>query len=143
MARAPVCVRSFAVGAVRRNHSGRQTVYAPSVFAENPTINREEYLAQIKASCPSDPELLRAWVEGDWAIARGAYFAGVLDEGRNVIDPWRTIQARDRFERLSLFERKQIAKKKGAGYSWEHYLPHDFGVRAPSVTYLVARSPGR
>jgi hypothetical protein len=122
--------------------SSRQTVYAPSVFTENPTINRDEYLAQLKASCPSDPELLRAWVEGDWAIARGAYFAGVLDEGRNAIEPWQTVSARDTFSRLSLFERKQIAKRKGAGYGWEFYLAHDFGVSAPSVTYLVARSPG-
>ena len=123
-------------------NSGRKTVYAPSVFTENPTIHRKEYLSQLKASCPSDPELLRAWVEGDWAIARGAYFGGVIEENRNAIGPWNTLHASSTFAHLSLFERKQIAKQKGAGYGWEYYLAHDFGVSAPSVTYLVARSPG-
>lgn len=122
--------------------SGREWVYAPSVFTENPTINQDEYLSQLKASCPTDPELLRAWIEGDWAVARGAYFGSVIEEKRNAIDPWSSVSCPDPFRHLSLWQRNQVAKGFGAGCGWEYFLAHDFGVSAPSVTYIVARSPG-
>lgn len=99
--------------------SGRLFVYAPSTFDGNRFIDREQYAEQLRSSCPDDEELYRAWTTGDWAIARGAYFASVLDEGRNAIDPWQAIPR-----------------------GWTSYLAHDFGSSAPSVTYIVAQSPG-
>lgn len=99
--------------------SKRMFVYAPSTFAGNHFIDREQYDAQLVSSCPGDPELLRSWRDGDWAIARGAYFASVLDEARNAVDPWQEIPR-----------------------GWLTYLTHDFGSTAPSVTYIVAKSPG-
>lgn len=99
--------------------SGRQWVYAPSTFAENPFMDSNAYRQQLMSSCPEDDELLRAWLEGDWAIARGAYFSSVIAENRNAVDNWEAVP-------------------KG----WDVYLAHDFGSTAPSVTYLVARSPG-
>ena len=103
--------------------SKRTWVYAPSTFLDNPFIDQDEYLRQLESSCPSDPELLRAWLEGDWAVARGAYFAAVLDEKRNAVDAWTT-------------------PPKHHGEPWDAYLAHDFGSSAPSVTYVVAESPG-
>ena len=44
------------------NSSGRQWVYAPSRFTDNPFIDQQEYRQQLEASCPTDPELLRAWI---------------------------------------------------------------------------------
>lgn len=99
--------------------SGRSWVYAPSTFAGNQFIDREQYGGQLRSSCPDDLELLRAWTEGDWTIARGAYFASVLDESRNAVAPWDAVP-------------------KG----WTTYLAHDWGSTAPSATYLVAVSPG-
>jgi len=99
--------------------SGRPWVYAPSTFAGNQFIDREQYAEQLRSSCPDDQELLRAWMEGDWTIARGAYFASVMDEARNAVDPWQTIP-----------------------HGWTTYLTHDFGSSAPSATYIVAKSPG-
>ncbi|MDE2135495.1 MAG: phage terminase large subunit [Alphaproteobacteria bacterium] len=103
--------------------SKRTWVYAPSTFSENQFIDRDQYRDQLESSCPHDPELLRAWVEGDWTVSRGAYFASVLDEKRNAIDPWQAIPTR------------------GWGM-WENYLAHDFGSSAPSATYVVVKSPG-
>jgi len=103
--------------------SKRQWAYAPSTFAGNTFIDREGYRDQLESSCPNDPELLRAWIDGDWAVNRGAYFASVLDEDRNAFDPWDAIP--DNF-----------------GRPWDTYLAHDFGSSAPSATYLVAVSPG-
>jgi hypothetical protein len=103
--------------------SQRDFVYAPSTFLNNPFIDQSQYRKQLEASCPSDPELLRAWLEGDWTIARGAYFAGCLDEQRNAVPTWPAIPT-------------------CRGERWATYLAHDFGSSAPSVTYLVAKSPG-
>ena len=90
-----------------------------SLFTANPFIDQEAYRKQLAASCPSDPELLRAWLEGDWAVARGAFFASVIDESRNAVATWPFIPE-----------------------DWDAYLAHDFGSSAPSVTYVVAKSPG-
>jgi hypothetical protein len=103
--------------------SKRNWIYAPSTFSGNHFIDVDQYRDQLESSCPSDPELLRAWVHGDWAVNRGAYFASVIDEGRNAVEPWSEIP-------------------KHHGEKWETYLAHDFGSSAPSATYIIAKSPG-
>jgi len=105
------------------DQSGRPFVYAPSMFVDNPFIDQAQYRKQLESSCPSDPELLRAWLEGDWTVARGAYFGAVLDEKRNAVATWPAIPTY-------------------RGEPWETYLTHDFGSSAPSATYIVAKSPG-
>lgn len=99
--------------------SKRTWVYCPSTYMDNPHLDRDQYRAQLESSCPSDPELLRAWLGGDWSISRGAYFGAALDEHRNAIAAWPWIPA-----------------------GWDRYLAHDFGVSAPSVTFVCAVSPG-
>ena len=98
--------------------SKRTWVYAPSTFDGNQFIDRNQYRDQLEAACPSDPELLRAWLHGDWAVNRGAYFAACLEESRNAIEPWSNAP------------------------DWDCWIAHDFGSSAPSVTYLLAQSPG-
>ncbi len=112
--------------------SKRTWVYAPSTFDGNQFIDREQYRDQLEGACPSDPELLRAWLTGDWAVNRGAYFASVLEEDRVAVEPWGTIPEFEIWE-------------PGHGWvlrKWDHWLAHDFGSTAPSVTYLVVKSPG-
>lgn len=106
--------------------SKKKWVYAPSTFLDNPFIDQDEYKKQLEASCPSDPELLRAWLEGDWTVARGAYFASVISEDRNAVDPWPGPPEKSRI----LYN------------DWDLFLAHDYGSSAPSVTYMVAWSPG-
>ena len=105
--------------------SKRDWIYAPSTYLDNPFIDQAEYRNQLEASCPSDPELLRSWLTGDWTVARGAYFSAVIDENRNAIDPWQSLPV-DQY----------------APGQWDYYLAHDFGSSAPSCTYVVAKSPG-
>lgn len=99
--------------------SKRTFVYCPSTFAGNNLIDTEQYRDQLQASCPDDPELLRAWTDGDWTVARGAYFSSSLEESRNAVEPWDSIPE-----------------------GWRTHLAHDFGSAAPSVTFLCATSPG-
>jgi len=107
----------------------RQWVYAPSTYLDNPFIDQQEYKDQLKASCPSDPELLRAWLQGDWSVSRGAFFASVISEKANAIEPWEEIP-------LTNGGWNNPQKK------WEHWLAHDYGSSAPSVTYVMVKSPG-
>jgi len=103
--------------------SKREWIYAPSTFDGNQFIDTAQYKDQLESACPHDPELLRAWQVGDWSVCRGAYFASVLDESRNAVEPWQEIP-------------------KHHGKRWETFLCHDFGSSAPSATYIVAQSPG-
>lgn len=107
------------------DQSERTFVYCPSTYLDNSFIDQGEYKKQLKASLPADPELLAAWLKGDWSVARGAYFASVISEKRNATDQWNELPNRP-------FENKK----------WRHWLAHDYGSAAPSVTYLLAESPG-
>lgn len=108
--------------------SDRQWVYAPSTYQDNDALDQEQYRSQLRAACPTDPELLKAWLTGDWAIARGAYFGSVIDESRNAVECW---------EKLP-----DVGYLAPRGTIWEYYLCHDYGSSAPSVTYIVGKSPG-
>jgi hypothetical protein len=105
--------------------SQREWVSCPSTYRDNPFIDQEAYRQQLAAACAGDPELLEAWLSGNWAIARGAFFAGALDEGRNLVEPW---------DRLPV-----PWTRRG---EWRYFISMDYGFDAPSVVYLVAKSPG-
>lgn len=115
--------------------TGSQFVTVNSTYKDNPYIDRERYAKNLMASCSTDPELAKAWLNGDWSIIRGAYFSSVIDEARNMIEPWKELPPKTRFDPLGHCE-------YGYHDPWEYYLAHDFGVSAPSVTYLCAESPG-
>ncbi|WP_100259711.1 phage terminase large subunit [Qipengyuania seohaensis] len=100
-------------------HSGGLCVHAPSTYLDNPHLDEEDYRRQLQAACAGDDDLFRAWTEGDWSVARGAFFAGCLSPDRCALDPWQEIP-------------------KG----WKAWIAHDFGTASPSATYVMARSPG-
>jgi hypothetical protein len=98
---------------------GQSWVYAPSIFTDNPHLDFDDYRRQLESATSTDPELRKAWLTGDWNIARGAFFAGVLGE-KNKVEEW---------------EPRRY-------WNFHLYLGHDYGSSAPSVTYIVARSLG-
>lgn len=116
-------------------NSERTFVSCPSTYKMNPFIDQDAYKKQLKASLPTDEELLKAWLNGDWSVARGAYFSTVLSEKRNAIDPLPGMPLQSGgFEPA----RPGISSRK----PWEHWLAFDYGSSAPSVCYIMARSPG-
>jgi hypothetical protein len=65
---------------------GHQCVYIPSKITDNRILlqNDPGYIGRLKL-CGS-PELVRAWLEGDWSACEGAYFPEFSVE-RHVIPP--------------------------------------------------------
>lgn len=110
-------------------YTGREVVRCPSTYKDNPFIDQAAYLEQLRAATPDDPELFRAYSEGDWTIKRGAFFAGCLEEERNAFGPWNPLEFRT-----------WRAQHRDQG--WYYFLAHDFGVSAPSCTYVVGMSGG-
>ncbi len=104
--------------------SGRQFINCPSTYRDNEHLDQGSYAAQLAAACATDPELLKAWDGGDWTIARGAYFSAVLDQSRVLVESWPN----------------DFARKSERG--WKLFISHDFGVSAPSVTFVCAKSLG-
>jgi hypothetical protein len=65
------------------NDLNRDRVYIPSRVSDNKHVGAE-YVASIMQS--GSPELVRAWLEGDWNVIAGAFFPE-FDMGRHVIAP--------------------------------------------------------
>ena len=101
--------------------TNRTTIYAPSTYKDNPFIDQAAYESQLRAAASHDPELLKAWLSGDFNIVRGAFFEGVLDEERNMLKAW-----------------PYDFDKNGFKLS----LAYDHGSSAPAVCYLTAESEG-
>lgn len=108
--------------------TGRTWIYAPSTLADNPHLG-EDYQRQLEAATAGDLEMRRAWIEGDWNVSAGSYFAACLsDRSALEVDPW-------------LPESNGL--KRWAFYRpFEPYLAYDHGVSAPAVCYVAVRSAG-
>jgi hypothetical protein len=101
---------------------GETWVNAPSTFRDNPHLDGDAYERRLRAAVSGDEALLHAWIEGDWDIARGAFFGDVWAPSIHVLPidfrpPW------------------AIRGNKTA-------LGFDYGLAAPSVALLGVRTPG-
>ena len=126
--------------------TGATFVTAPSTLSDNPHLSGD-YSNQIQAATTADPELQKAWLHGDWNIARGAFFGQVFDTQRNVIDGWTHLPGSNAMEGLTPAQqrlRMTNAAELGVrpNYGWEFYIAGDHGSSAPAWFGLMARSPG-
>jgi hypothetical protein len=62
----------------------RERVFIPSLLSNNKYLGAE-YVANLQMS--GSPELVRAWLEGDWSIIAGAYFPE-FSIAKHVIKPF-------------------------------------------------------
>jgi hypothetical protein len=105
---------------------GETWVWVPSTLKDNPH-NGAAYEKRIRNST-TDPDLVRAWIEGDWNIRRGAYFGDVLSE-----KDWSQGGSR-----ISIKPEQPDFNIK----NHERFITLDWGGSAPSAAYLVLRSRG-
>lgn len=118
----------------------RTFVNCPSTYKDNPFIDQKQYQNQLEASLSTDKELLKAWLNGDWSVARGAFFASVLDEDSNAVGPFREMPESQRPVKWS-----EVGLGIEGEYfwnQWPHWIAFDYGSNAPSVCYIIVQSPG-
>lgn len=67
--------------------TGLERVYIPARVSDNTALmdNDPSYIARLRAS--GSPELVRAWLEGDWSVVTGAFFPE-FSLTRHVIAPF-------------------------------------------------------
>jgi len=70
---------------IRDPATGLERIFIPSRVDNNAFIDIEAYKQRLRAS--GSPELVRAWLEGDWSVALGAFFDCWSSE-RHVIAPF-------------------------------------------------------
>lgn len=121
----------------RDEATGRTFVYAPSTLSDNPHIDQDSYRRQLEAACTFDDALLRAWVYGDWAAMRGAFFAGALSE-KCAMPAMEPEEVAGHFGRHhSHFDGPFMTKTYTGGLM--PGLSLDYGYSAPSVMLLAAK----
>jgi phage terminase large subunit len=91
----------------------------PSTYKDNGAINQDEYLKSLTSATANDADLRKAYILGDWNIARGAFFGSVLDKSRSQVPPVQSLLG-----------------------GWSVFLSMDYGTAAPCAIYLMAESPG-
>jgi len=75
----------------------KQRIFIPGRITDHNLLG-PEYIANLQMS--GSPELVRAWLEGDWDVVAGAYFPE-FSRGRHVLEPidfpadWRRFTATD------------------------------------------------
>jgi hypothetical protein len=71
-------------------------IFIPARLSDNPALlaNDPTYINRLKAS--GSPELVRAWLEGDWNVIEGAFFPEFTTK-RHVIRPFRIPEYWTRF----------------------------------------------
>jgi hypothetical protein len=67
--------------------TGLTRVFIPAKLSDNPALLRHDpgYVNRLRAS--GSPELVRAWLDGDWDVIEGAFFPE-YDKRRHVIQPF-------------------------------------------------------
>jgi Terminase large subunit, T4likevirus-type, N-terminal len=68
--------------------TGLTRIFIAAKVTDNPALlkNDPRYIDRLKAS--GSPELVRAWLDGDWDVVEGAFFPE-FDKQRHVIAPFR------------------------------------------------------
>ena len=120
------CVRTYInklPANVVTNLGGVDWLLMPSTFRDNPHLP-PDYEVNLRASAHGDEALLKAWLDGNWNIARGAILGDVLDEVKQML-------AADSREVVELSRHPQAYL----------FLACDWGTASPSVCYLAARTP--
>lgn len=65
--------------------SGAKRVFIPSKLADNPYLGAD-YVSGLKSI--GTPEIVRAWLDGDWNIVSGAYLGSVWRTVEHVVEPF-------------------------------------------------------
>jgi hypothetical protein len=80
-------------------------LFIPAKLQDNPALIKGDPAYAMRLSQSGSEMLVRAWLEGDWSVVMGAFFAGW--SGRNIVEPF------------------EIPKK------WTRFISFDWGLAKP------------
>ncbi len=112
---------------------GEPWIHCPGTWRDNPHIDQAAYVRKLRQACGNDEELFKAWDTGSWNIARGAYFAGALDEKIHML----SVPQEESNPRIIAPECPFPLTR-----AWQPFIAQDWGSGAPCITYVVGESPG-
>lgn len=102
------------------NAAGKKRIFVPSKVTDNLLLmkNDPDYIKYLESI--TDPELRKAWLDGDWDVALGSFFGDVFKRDRHVIPN---------------FPQGMIPKH------WNRYRAFDWGSAKPfcCLWYTIAR----
>lgn len=101
-------------------------VLLPANYTRNP-FNPDNYATNLEASAHKDKELLRAWLNGEWNISRGAMFADCFDE---------------EFQKVMFKDLPWQARPNGTWQQFKNafgFLSSDWGQSAPAVGFAARK----
>jgi hypothetical protein len=98
--------------------TGLTRVFIPAKLSDNPalTTNDPQYVNRLRAS--GSPELVRAWLEGDWNVIEGAFFPEFAT-ARHVLAPFRVPDHWVRFRSMDWGSAKPFS------VGWWAHVPDD------------------
>jgi len=98
---------------------GTEWLYLPATYRENSYLPAT-YQRDLNAAAGRDAELMRAWSDGAWDVAKGSILNDVLDSAKQMFDAQNIgFDIHDRGSHL--------------------FLSGDWGISSPSVVYLASR----
>ncbi|WP_287602738.1 terminase family protein [Thiothrix sp.] len=74
-------------GIITDQLSKKQRVYIPSRLENNTRLSRTDYSDRLNEV--GRPELVKAWLNGDWNVVSGAFLGSLWDTTKHVIAPFR------------------------------------------------------
>jgi hypothetical protein len=99
---------------------GVEWIYCPATYRENSHLPAT-YQRDLMASAGRDRELMRAWTDGAWDVAKGSILNDVLDSSKQMFAVDQIgFNIHDRASHL--------------------FLSGDWGISSPSVVYLASRT---
>lgn len=72
----------LALEQVSEEEGGYLRQFVPALLGDNPSIDYARYVAALKGL--GSPELVRAYLEGDWSVVTGAYFPEMREKVHGV-----------------------------------------------------------
>jgi hypothetical protein len=105
--------------------TGMQRVFIPAKIKDNPTLlaNDPNYINRLKMS--GSEQLVRAWLEGDWSIIEGAFFAE-WDAKKHILPHAAIVEQMEKSGDWKVFTSGDWGSARPFSFGWYAIVPDQF-----------------
>jgi Terminase large subunit, T4likevirus-type, N-terminal len=107
--------------------TGMKRVFIPARITDNPTLlaNDPNYVNRLKMS--GSEQLVRAWLEGDWSIIEGAFFAE-WDKNKHILPHEAVMQQMEASGDWKVFISGDWGSARPFSFGWYAIVPDHFHI---------------